>query len=301
MGAATRRRVPSLPVRERLEPIRRNPVRFAARWWGTYLLLLVLALFALGSCAGERPTLGSLPPSVPSSSAPTTTAPPTTTTTTTPAGKDRVLGVDDLQGWIATPNGLPEVYESASTDARRFDIGAKTEAGAPTTFAIVGDASPEAPPKVPGWYEVALPTRPNGSTGWVPVNSVTVTKTPYRVFVDLDGRTLRVEKDEEGVFTAPIAVGTSENPTPRNGTYVTELIKNVKPEGSYGPYAFGLALHSDTLTEFNGGPGQVGIHGTNRPDLIGSAVSHGCVRLNNDDIQAMVDLGLPLGVPVFVT
>ena len=45
----------------------------------------------------------------------------------------------------------------------------------------------------------------------------------------------------------------------------------------------------------------MGIHGTNQPQLIGDAVSHGCIRLDNDDIEALVDLQLPLGVPVFIT
>lgn len=279
----------------------RTPVRRVLRWPGTYLLVLLAVLGLLGSCSGERPTLGSIPPSVPSTT--TTTTEPETTTTTEVVAEQRILGPDDLLGWIATPNdgGEPQVYEEPSTDATRLEIGRTTEVGAPTTFAIVGDASPESEPAVPGWYEVALPIRPNGGTGWVPTGSVWVTKTPFRVFIDLDARTLRVENDGEGVFTAEVAVGTDENPTPRNGTFVTELIENVEPEGAYGPYAFGLGLHSDTLTEFNGGPGQVGVHGTNQPQLIGSAVSHGCVRLSNDDIRAMVDLGLPLGVPVFVT
>ncbi len=60
-------------------------------------------------------------------------------------------------------------------------------------------------------------------------------------------------------------------------------------------------MHSDTLTEFAGGPGQVGIHGTNQPAKIGQKASHGCVRLRNSDIQDLVDLGLPLGAPVFIT
>lgn len=251
----------------------------------------------VGSCAGERPTLGAVAPSVPSTTTSTTAAP----TTTEPPAEDLVLGTEDLLGWIATPVGDPEVYAEPSTEATRLDIGPKTAAGAPTTFAIVGDASPEAMPEVAGWYRVALRDRPNGSTGWVPVASVQVTKTPMRVFVDLDARTLRVEDEGESIFTADVAIGTEDNPTPENGTYVTELIANVEPEGAYGPYAFGLALHSDTLTEFNGGPGQVGIHGTNRPELIGERVSSGCVRLSNDDIEALVDLQLPLGVPVFIS
>jgi lipoprotein-anchoring transpeptidase ErfK/SrfK len=260
---------------------------------------IALAVSLLGSCAGERPTLGSLPPSVPSTAAGASST--TTTAVAPPPAVDGVLGTADLLGWIATPTGDPEVYDSASEESERLDIGPTTSAGAPTTFAIVGDASPEAALPVPGWYEVALPTRPNGSTGWVPASSVTVARTPFRIFVELGGRTLRVEQDGVGVFTTEVAIGTDENPTPINGTYVTELIENTEPDGAYGPYAFGLAMHSDTLTEFNGGPGQVGIHGTNQPDLIGQAVSHGCVRLSNGDVQELVDLQLPLGVPVFIT
>jgi lipoprotein-anchoring transpeptidase ErfK/SrfK len=117
----------------------------------------------------------------------------------------------------------------------------------------------------------------------------------------ITGRTLRVEDSGKSVLQVPIAVGTEDNPTPTGATFITELIENVNPNGSYGPYAFGLALHSDTLTEFAGGNGQVGVHGTNQPALIGQRVSHGCVRLANDDIRKLVDLALPLGAPVFVT
>lgn len=258
--------------------------------------VLVSSVLLLGSCAGERPSLGAIAPSVPS----TTEASTSSTSTTIPVD-DLNLGPDDLQGWIATPTGDPEVYATPSTDGKRLAIAAKTSAGAPTTFAIVGDAAADATPTVPGWYRVALPTRPNGSTGWVPAKSVTVTKTPFAIFVDLKARNLRVEKDGVGVFTTEIAIGTTENPTPVNGTYVTELIANTNPTGAYGPYAFGLAMHSDTLSEFGTGDGQVGIHGTDQPQLIGQAVSHGCVRLKNSDVQELVKLQLPLGVPVFIT
>jgi lipoprotein-anchoring transpeptidase ErfK/SrfK len=273
-------------------PDLRLPSARARRALGAAVASLVL----LASCSGDRPSLGAVPPSTTS-----TTEAPASTTTTAPEVDDLTLGPEDLLGWIATPVGDPEVYATPSTDGERLDIGPTTAAGAPTTFAVVGDASTAAEAEVPGWHRVALPTRPNGSTGWVPSGSVVLTKTPFRIFVDLEGRTLRVERDGEGVFAAEIAVGTEENPTPQNGTYVTELIDNVDPDGAYGPYAFGLAMHSDTLTEFNGGPGQVGIHGTNRPDLIGERVSSGCVRLDNGDVEELVDLGLPLGVPVFIT
>lgn len=278
------------------DPLRTRSPRRPAPAVGL-IVAVVAAASLLASCSGDRASLGSTPPSVPASTS--TTAP--TTTTAAPTPDDFKLGTDDLLGWIATPVGNPEVYAEPKDGAKPIAVGAKTDAGAPTTFAIIGDGSPDATQEVPGWYRVALRDRPNGSTGWVPADSVKVTKTPYRIFVDLGARTLRVEKDGTGVFTTEIAIGTQENPTPVNGTYVTELIQNTNPGGSYGPYAFGLALHSDTLSEFGGGDGQVGIHGTNKPQLIGQAVSHGCVRLKNDDVKELVDLQLPLGVPVFIT
>ncbi|MFN8017682.1 MAG: L,D-transpeptidase [Acidimicrobiales bacterium] len=251
---------------------------------------------ALAGCSGERPTLGAVPPSVPKDA--TTAA---TTTTQQVPEDDGILTPDELKGWIVTPKGTPEVYAKPDTSAKRLAIPASTEAGAPTTFAAIGDAGSGPAQEFTGWYQVALPSRPNGSTGWVPAASAKVTKTPFAVLVSLQDRTIRVTKDGAQVFEAPIAIGTEENPTPQNGTFVTELIDNNAPQGSYGPYAFGLALHSDTLSEFNGSDGQVGIHGTNRPDLIGDRVSHGCVRLKNGDIEQMVALGLPLGVPVFIS
>jgi lipoprotein-anchoring transpeptidase ErfK/SrfK len=256
-------------------------------------------LAALGACAGERPTLGAAHAGTAprSSTSTSTTAAASSSSTTAP---DRTIGPDDLLGFIATPKGAPQVFTTADLQSAPISVPARTDAGAPTTFAVIGDPT-QPDPTAGGWVQVLLPTRPNGSLGWVPPDSTTITKTPYRVYVELGPRRIRIEKDGVEVFSAPIAIGTAQNPTPTGGTYVTELIENVNPKGSYGPFAFGLALHSDTLTEFAGGDGQVGIHGTNAPQLIGQAVSHGCVRLEDGNIRRVVDLALPLGVPVFIT
>ena len=42
-----------------------------------------------------------------------------------------------------------------------------------------------------------------------------------------------------------------------------------------------------------------GLHGTNQPETIGRAVSHGCVRLRNEDIEKLFDM-VPVGTPVFI-
>ena len=249
------------------------------------------ALGLLGSCTGERPSLG---PAVVTASTGSTSTP--ATSTSTPTGK-ATLGPESLLGYIATPTAKPVVHVEPKDDSLALDLPAKTGAGAPTTFAIVGNPTGDGD----GWIEVLLPTRPNGTTAWVPVASVAITKTDLQIFVDLSTRVLTVNKASAEVLASKIAIGDTVNPTPVGATYVTELIDNNEPAGPYGPYAFGLALHSDTLSEFGGGDGQVGIHGTNQPKLIGQAVSHGCVRLTNGEVEKLVDLSLPLGAPVFIS
>ena len=60
------------------------------------------------------------------------------------------------------------------------------------------------------------------------------------------------------------------------------------------------SAHSFTLSEFGGGDGQIGIHGTNQPDSIGTSASHGCVRVPNEVITALAG-NIPLGTPVTIT
>lgn len=276
-------------------PRRRPPRRAVASALVTAVLGLVGPV-GLAACSGDRPTIDASPTTT---LAPKTGGATSSTTTTIPL-VDQAPSFANLLGYIAQPAGPPQVFRTPDPAGERIEVGETTEAGAPTTFAIVGDAE-QPNPEHPGWLRVLLPTRPNGATGWIRADTVQVTRTTFRIFIDLTGRRLRVEDSGRTVFEAPVAIGTPDNPTPTGATFVTELIENVEPTGAYGPYAFGLALHSDTLTEFNGGPGQVGVHGTNQPQLIGQAVSHGCVRLSNEDVRKLVDLALPLGVPVIIT
>jgi len=147
------------------------------------------------------------------------------------------------------------------------------------------------------WAQVYLPVRPNGSTGWVKASDVTFAVNDYRIEVALNAFTLKVFKNDAQVENITVGVARDNTPTPGGLYYTTELIKTPNPSGAYGPYAFGLSGFSDTLTTFNGGPGQLGIHGTNEPSAIGTQVSHGCIRMSNDDITRLARM-LPLGTPV---
>ena len=75
-----------------------------------------------------------------------------------------------------------------------------------------------------------------------------------------------------------------------------------RPNGAYGPLAFGLSGHSDTIknsAEF--ADGVIAIHGTDHPELIGQSVSHGCIRLESSDIVDLQGHEIPLGTPVTIT
>jgi lipoprotein-anchoring transpeptidase ErfK/SrfK len=126
---------------------------------------------------------------------------------------------------------------------------------------------------------------------------VTLSRTPYRLVVRRSAHTLRVY--ESGRLTAqyPVGIGTSVTPTPTGSYFITELIAVRPPNGAYGPYAFGLSAFSPTLTSFAGGPGQLGLHGTDQPGRVGTDVSHGCLRVTDDVITRLAGR-LPLGTPV---
>ena len=114
-----------------------------------------------------------------------------------------------------------------------------------------------------------------------------------------DDFSLSVTDREETIFETAVGVGRGGAPTPRGRYYTAELLRPPSSGTAYGPYAYGLSGYSDTFTNFLGGPGQLGIHGTNNPWTLGTNVSAGCVRLHNDDITYLVEtLQLPLSVPV---
>lgn len=151
----------------------------------------------------------------------------------------------------------------------------------------------------PDWLEVYLPVRPNGSTGFVPTSDVELSSHRWRIEVHLADFRLDVFDGTDQFLEVPIAVASDNTPTPGGLYYTTELLQPPDPTGPYGTFAYGLSGYSDTLDAFNDGPGQLGIHGTNQPELIGTKVSHGCIRMRNEDIEQLVPV-LPLGVPVEV-
>ena len=150
-----------------------------------------------------------------------------------------------------------------------------------------------------GWVNVLLPTRPNGVTGWIPLSEVSLSETPYWIHIELSTRRLTVLRDGTVIARDTVAIGSPRTPTPTGTFFVTALLQAPRPNTIYGPYAFALSGFSSALTAFNGGDGELGIHGNNDPSSLGNDVTHGCIRVSNAIIRALVGV-VPLGAPVEV-
>jgi hypothetical protein len=248
------------------------------------LALVVVVLIGACGGGGDGPTVEAGSPTSAERAATTATAEPPAPTTTQPAEPFYDIATSVTQGEhevFDVPGGevltrLPNPWVGDS----------------PLVF-LVKDASD------PFWYEVYLPIRPNGSTGYVRAEDVELARHNWHIEVRLSEFRLIARDGDEVFLDTQVAVAADNTPTPGGLYYTTELRGPFEPSNGYGTYAYGLSGYSEVLESFNGGDGQLGIHGTNQPELIGTEVSHGCIRLRNEDIERLVPV-LPLGVPVEV-
>jgi hypothetical protein len=143
-----------------------------------------------------------------------------------------------------------------------------------------------------------VPIRAAGAAGWAPRSALGgYEAVATRLLIDTRAYTATLRRTDGVVFRAPIGVGTSAAPTPTGSFFVRSVLTRYR-SAFYGPVAFGTSARS-TLTDWPAG-GFVGIHGTSRPDLIPGRISHGCIRMRNEDILALARL-MPVGTPVEIT
>jgi lipoprotein-anchoring transpeptidase ErfK/SrfK len=150
------------------------------------------------------------------------------------------------------------------------------------------------------WVKVLLPVRPNGSAGWVPRNKVVLSRTRYWIEVRTRARRVTVYRDGARVRGFSAVVGASATPTPHGLAAIYERNRQPDPDGFLGPWALPLTALSDVLESYGGGPGRVAIHGragASLRDPLGSARSHGCVRVRNRDVSWLART-IPVGTPV---
>ena len=148
------------------------------------------------------------------------------------------------------------------------------------------------------WAKVGLAALPNGTTGWVPRDALGgYGAVRTHLIVDLDEMTATLMRNGRSIFRAQVGVGTPAYPTPTGKFYIRNRLSRYSSP-FYGPLAFGTSARSEVLTDWPAG-GFVGIHGTNQPELIPGRISHGCIRLSNDDILQLGRL-MPIGTPVTI-
>lgn len=147
------------------------------------------------------------------------------------------------------------------------------------------------------YLKVRVSSRPNGLVAWVKRNQVSLREVPNRILVEVGARRVTVFNGDEVLLRETAAVGTDRTPTPTGQFFVDGIVKLDYDKGPYGTHQVSVSGFSDVLTSFGGGNGQIALHGTNRPELLGQPVSNGCVRMSNDAIGRLAWLA-PTGTPV---
>jgi len=148
------------------------------------------------------------------------------------------------------------------------------------------------------WYRVWLAIRPNESRGWIREGKLAFYKTSAKITIDLSERKLSVFRRGALVGTYPVAVGRPGLSTPTGFFFINQKLRPPSPGGAYGALAIGISAFQPKLPDWvQGGP--VAIHGTNQDELIGKAVSHGCVRMHDKDVLE-VNRYVPAGSPVVI-
>jgi lipoprotein-anchoring transpeptidase ErfK/SrfK len=150
----------------------------------------------------------------------------------------------------------------------------------------------------PTWYRVQLPIHPNGATAWIAAERLEIGRVTTRIVADLSERRLTLFRAGRPVLQVRVSIGKPSTPTPRGQFYVNQKLRTRNPNGPFGPAALGISAYSNVLTGWTQG-GPIAVHGTNRPDLIGRAVSTGCLRVTNSVMRRLF-AATPAGTPVSI-
>jgi lipoprotein-anchoring transpeptidase ErfK/SrfK len=196
---------------------------------------------------------------------------------------------------LLTPHLVRPALGRVPTHARTLPSSAPITGGQ-SALPVVGHATRNGT----RWLRVMLPGRPNGALGWITRRGTTSATTHWQLVVRTASRRVNAYRDGRLVRSFVAIVGKPSTPTPRGRFFVEESIA-MRPGDSGGPFALATSARSNVLQEFDGGPGQIGIHGVdNLGGTPGTAVSHGCVRLTGAAIRWLVTRIRP-GVTVTIT
>jgi len=232
----------------------------------------------------------------------TTAAPVTTTTTAAPAKTKkslassaravRVESVFPAAGQLLVPKTVVRLTPNPHARIIRVLTQFRPDFRVQEILAMSTRTGTDGKP----WYRINLPMRPDGTYGWIPARIVSLAPTVSQIVVHRSARTIDVYFHGKHALHAIVAIGAPGMETPLGHFYVQ--VRFVPDDPFLGVFALETSAYSK-LSEWPGG-GVVGIHGTSAPQLLGQAVSHGCVRVSNQTASALRRLA-PVGTPIWVT
>jgi lipoprotein-anchoring transpeptidase ErfK/SrfK len=139
-----------------------------------------------------------------------------------------------------------------------------------------------------------------------PVNSfpaTTVTRTETRLLLNLKKRRVFVYQGQKIIASYPVAIGRRGWETPTGQFRVIQMVREPVWEhpftGQLVPSGKNNPLGARWIGFWTDGANFIGFHGTPQENLIGQAVSHGCVRMRDRDIKALFEK-VKIGTSVIV-
>lgn len=267
-----------------------------------WILAVALALVA-GGCSEPAPERVAQAPPVVETPEPEPT--PTPTPSPTPSPESRVVDLGDnappkFRGGalgVTVPGATTiEVHAKPKLKSKVSTYTAVNPLDQELIF-LVTKAMEDKKPDKAGWFKILIPERPNGLSGWVRARDVEGVKLNERIEVDLSKYVLKHFVNNELVHKFSVGVGEDQWPTPKGLFNVWAHVPQPDPSGPYGRYALGISGFSPVLSDWPGG-GRAALHGTVNPGDRGFKVSHGCVRIYNEDMAKLENV--PMGTPVII-
>jgi hypothetical protein len=137
--------------------------------------------------------------------------------------------------------------------------------------------------------QLQLPSRPNGSTGWLGTGQLIIALSSHEIRVHLGSARLQLLRDGRPAGTCRVSTGTGQTPTPAGRSFLLAVIW--APQRAFSQLILTLGTYSTALDCYAGGPGTVGIH--TWPTAAGPRTSHGCIRIPCTALPALEQV--PLG------
>jgi len=178
-----------------------------------------------------------------------------------------------------------------------LNIRPTTEWGTPNELLVL-DTAKDARGET--WLHVEFDHRPNGYARWIESRFAYLWVDPWSIVVSRPARTISIYRYGVRRRWAKVVVGKPSTPTPGGLFAIAAELLQASPAEFTGSWIMPLTAHSNVLTEFDGGNGQVAIHGRGGAsflDPLGTAASHGCVRVENS-LVGWIASHVPVGTPV---